>query len=128
VAYLNIFSWHSSWIESGKRRNASEYLAIGRYSHLHRYSFLDTISEIKLWFIPSSYRLRFYSNVRCKYDTLCRERCGSCSVFKDTKGREDGGDMFLRNICNHLQDLTASKPRRPRSTYRSHTNNLFLNL
>jgi hypothetical protein len=30
---------------------------------------------------------------------------------------EDGGDMFLQNIGNHLQDYTASKPRWPRSTY-----------
>jgi hypothetical protein len=31
-------------------------------------------------------------------------------------GPEDGGDTFLRNIGNHLQDYTASQPRKPQST------------
>jgi hypothetical protein len=29
---------------------------------------------------------------------------------------EDGGDTFLWNVGNHLQDYTVSKPRRPKST------------
>jgi hypothetical protein len=30
---------------------------------------------------------------------------------------EDRGDMFFRNIVNHLQDYTVSQPRRPQSTF-----------
>jgi hypothetical protein len=29
---------------------------------------------------------------------------------------EDGGNTFLQNVCNHLQDHTVSQPRRSQST------------
>jgi hypothetical protein len=33
--------------------------------------------------------------------------------YQGFRGTEDGADMVLRNVSNHLQDYMASQPRRP---------------
>jgi hypothetical protein len=65
-----------------------------------------------------------------------RRSCDSCGFHNDEDLEftvssfcpEDGGDRLLRNVDRHLQDYTASKPRRPQSKLEAPHYTMFSNL
>jgi hypothetical protein len=59
---------------------------------------------------PSSYSPSWEPQILLGYQRFG----GTCCLHLQTLLREYGGDAFLRNVGNHLQDCTASQPRRPR--------------
>jgi hypothetical protein len=75
--------------------------------------FPTTFSAYRLSVSPHDLCLPGSSEFNCQYTNyLAGEGCSTVMVFRV----EYGGDMFLRNVCNHVQDHTASQPTRQQST------------